>query len=93
MIDEICDSCHGTRLKPQREWITINELSYNSLGNMELYRFHYTRLHEPLDVPQQVFVRYLVTQKLHHPFMVKVVEKSLDVRINHPVCVAHQLPT
>lgn len=36
MIDEICQSCHGTRLKPQRQFISINGYSYYDLGNMEL---------------------------------------------------------
>lgn len=36
MVDEICPSCQGTRLKPQRKYITIKNYDYYSLGNMEL---------------------------------------------------------
>lgn len=36
MLDEICQSCHGTRLKPQRQFISINGYSYYDLGNLEL---------------------------------------------------------
>ena len=36
MINETCQSCHGTRLKPQRQCIIINDYSYYDLGNMEL---------------------------------------------------------
>lgn len=36
MVDEICQSCHGTRLKPQRQFITVNDYNYYDLGNMEL---------------------------------------------------------
>lgn len=36
MIDETCQSCHGTRLKPQRQFIIINGYNYYDLGNLEL---------------------------------------------------------
>lgn len=36
MIDEICPSCHGSRLKPQRQFIKINGYNYHELGNMEI---------------------------------------------------------
>jgi len=36
MVNERCQSCHGTRLKPQRQYIHINDYSYYQLGNMEL---------------------------------------------------------
>ena len=37
MIDETCQSCHGTRLKPQREFVSIKDYDYYELGNMELH--------------------------------------------------------
>lgn len=36
MIDEACQSCNGTRLKPQRQFISINGYNYYDLGDMEL---------------------------------------------------------
>lgn len=36
MVEEVCPTCRGTRLKPQRELITIQGLSYHGLGEMEL---------------------------------------------------------
>lgn len=36
MVDEICPTCHGTRLKPQRKYISIKNYNYYDLGNMEL---------------------------------------------------------
>ena len=36
MVNEICISCNGTRLKPQRQLITINGLCFDEISNMEL---------------------------------------------------------
>ncbi len=36
MIDEVCQTCYGTRLKPHRQYITIKGINYYNLGNMEL---------------------------------------------------------
>lgn len=36
MVDEVCGSCHGTRLKPQRAFITIRDNTYFDLGNFEI---------------------------------------------------------
>ena len=36
MVDEVCQSCQGTRLKPQRQLITIKDNTYFDLGNMEI---------------------------------------------------------
>lgn len=37
MLDEVCKSCEGTRLKPQRKYIKLYGLSYSELENLELY--------------------------------------------------------
>lgn len=36
MADEVCVSCNGTRLKPQRQLITINGLCFDEVCNIEL---------------------------------------------------------
>lgn len=36
MVNETCQSCHGTRLKPQRQYIEIKNYNFYELGNMEL---------------------------------------------------------
>jgi len=40
MVDDVCLSCNGTRLKPQRQYITINGLCYDEICNMELSDLH-----------------------------------------------------
>lgn len=36
MSDEVCKSCKGTRLKPQRQFIQVNGYDFNALGNIEI---------------------------------------------------------
>jgi len=36
MVDVVCVSCNGTRLKPQRKHIVINGVNFNSISDMEL---------------------------------------------------------
>lgn len=37
LVEEICDSCHGSRLKPQRQLVTINRKNFHELGNLEIF--------------------------------------------------------
>jgi excinuclease UvrABC ATPase subunit len=36
MIDEVCGSCRGTRLKPHRNHVHVSGYSFYDLGNLEL---------------------------------------------------------
>ncbi|MFW5981086.1 MAG: excinuclease ABC subunit UvrA [bacterium] len=49
MSNESCESCHGTRLKPQRQYITINANTYNQLEDIELNQLK--SFIETLEVP------------------------------------------
>ncbi len=40
MIDEQCQSCKGSRLKPHRQFIEINGMNFHALGDMELTDLH-----------------------------------------------------
>lgn len=40
MVDEVCTSCNGTRLKPQRQYIKVNGFCYDEMCNMELSDLH-----------------------------------------------------
>lgn len=35
MIDTVCPVCNGSRLKPSREYVTLEGVTYDELGNME----------------------------------------------------------
>lgn len=51
MSDEMCQSCNGTRLKPQRQFVNIMGYSYNDLGNMELSDLKY--FIENIEIPYE----------------------------------------